>query len=99
MTDRVGQQFGNYQLVKLLGHGGSADVYLGKHRYLNSHAALKVSRKTIVAADEQKFLVEAQTLVDLRHPHIVRLLDFSGENGIPMLIMEYAPQGSLRQCR
>ncbi len=97
MTDRVGQQFGNYQLVKLLGYGGCAEVYLGKHRYLNSYAALKVSKAAIHAGDEQKFLAEAQRLVDLRHPHIVHLLDFGIENGTPMLIMDYAPKGSLRQ--
>ncbi len=97
MIDRVGQQFGNYQLVKLLGQGGSAQVYLGKHRYLNSYAALKVLNARIHADNEHKFLSEAQTLADLRHPNIVHLLDFAIENGTPVLIMDYAPKGSLRQ--
>ena len=35
--------------------------------------------------------------MDLRHPNIVHLLDFAIENGTPVLIMDYAPQGSLRQ--
>src|SRR5262249_18748916 len=98
MTDRVGQHFGNYQLVKLLGQGGCAEVYLGKHRYLNSHAALKVLYARLHSGDERKFLAEAQTLVDLRHPNIVHLLDFGIENGTPVLIMDYAPNGSLRQA-
>jgi len=47
MTDRVGDYFGNYELVQLLGQGGCAKVYLGKHRYLNSYAALKVLNATL----------------------------------------------------
>ncbi len=98
MINRVGQHFGNYQLVQLLGQGGAAEVYLGKHRYLNSYAALKVLHARLRSEDEPKFLAEAQTLVDLRHPNIVRLLDFGIENGTPVLIMDYAPKGSLRQA-
>ncbi len=41
MTDRVEQPIGNYQLVKFLGEGGFADVYLGQHRYLQSYTASK----------------------------------------------------------
>jgi serine/threonine protein kinase len=93
----VGQYFGNYQLVKLLGQGSYARVYLGKHRYLKSYAALKVSNAVIRPRDEQTFLAEAQTLVGLRHANIIHLLDFGIEDGIPVLIMDYAPNGSLRQ--
>src|SRR5439155_1097565 len=42
MVDRQGQQLGNYRLLRLLGRGGFAEVYLGQHIYLNSQAALKV---------------------------------------------------------
>jgi serine/threonine protein kinase len=97
VTDRVGQHFGNYQLIKLLGQGGFAEVYLGKHHYLNIYAAFKVLHTAVNATDEQEFLVEAQRLADLRHPHIVRLLDFGIGNGTPVLVMDYAPNGSLRQ--
>ncbi len=96
-TNRVGQQLGNYQLIELIGEGGFAEVYLGQHRYLHSFAALKVLKKTLDEADEKQFLVEAQTLVSLRHHHIVRVLDFAVEQGTPVLIMDHAPQGTLRQ--
>ncbi len=45
MADRVGregQQLGNYRLLRLLGRGGFAEVYLGQHIHLNSHAAVKI---------------------------------------------------------
>ena len=42
MTSRVGQQLGNYRLLRLLGAGGFAEVYLGEHVYLNTQAAIKV---------------------------------------------------------
>src|SRR5204863_9083958 len=40
---------------------------------------------------------EARTLVNLIHPHIVRVLDYGVENTTPCLVMDYAPNGSLRQ--
>lgn len=42
MIEYVGQKLGNYRLVKLLGRGGFADVYLGEHIYLQTPAAIKV---------------------------------------------------------
>ncbi len=41
MADRLGQQFGNYRLVSLLGQGGYAEVYLGQHLRFNQHSAIK----------------------------------------------------------
>ena len=40
--NRVGQQFGNYRLERLLGRGGFAEVYLGYHQRLQRSAAIKV---------------------------------------------------------
>jgi serine/threonine protein kinase len=42
MTERLGQQLGNYRLIRLLGEGGFAEVYLGEHVYLKTQAAVKV---------------------------------------------------------
>ncbi|GHO90165.1 hypothetical protein KSF_002130 [Reticulibacter mediterranei] len=96
-SDHTGQQIGNYRIVRMIGRGGFADVYLGKHRYLNSPAALKMLRFSLSDKDAQSFLQEARTLVRLHHPHIVRVLDFAIDNGSPVLITEYVSGGTLRQ--
>src|SRR5438128_4371572 len=92
-----GQQLGHYRLVRLLGSGGFAEVYLGEHIHLNTQAAVKVLY-TYLASDElEKFRNEARTIARLEHPHIVRVLDFGVEDGLPFLIMSYAPNGTMRQ--
>jgi serine/threonine protein kinase len=40
MTDYADRQLGNYRLLRLLGHGGFADVYLGDHVHLKTLAAI-----------------------------------------------------------
>ena len=56
MVYRPGQQVGNYRLVRQIGQGGFADVYLGEHRYLKSYAALKVLQVSLSDEDVQRFL-------------------------------------------
>jgi predicted ATPase/DNA-binding CsgD family transcriptional regulator len=97
MLDRVGQQLGNYRLIQLLGQGSFAEVYLGKHIHLNTHAALKVLHEQLAGNESEDFLTEARTIAPLRHPHIVQVLDFGVEGMTPFLVMDYAPGGNLRQ--
>ncbi len=97
MVDRIGQQFGNYQLIRPLGRGGFAEVYLGKHVYLKSLAAIKLLPAFMKSEDVEDFLAEAQILARLTHPHIVRVLDFALVEDTPFLVMDYAPHGTLRE--
>jgi serine/threonine protein kinase len=94
---RVGQQLGNYRLVHLLGQGGFAEVYLGEHRYLKAQAAIKVLRAQLPRQDLESFLTEARLIARLRHPSIVGVLEFGVESGTPFLVMDYAPNGTLKQ--
>jgi len=91
MADRVGQQLGNYHLIRLLGKGGFAEVYLGEHLLLKTQAAVKILHTQLSERDVAGFLSEAQTIAHLEHPHIVRVLDFDVKEGIPFLVMSYAP--------
>ncbi|MEO8970432.1 MAG: serine/threonine-protein kinase, partial [Ktedonobacteraceae bacterium] len=95
-ADHTGEQVGNYRLIRLLGRGGFADVYLGEHVYLKTQAAIKMLQTRLTSTDMEDFLREARTIASLKHPHIVRVIDFGVENGIPFLVMDYAPNGTLR---
>ncbi len=99
MSNRVGQQFGNYRLLRLLGIGGFAEVYLGEHVIDKTLAAVKVLRMHMPHADVDSFLQEARTIARLEHPHIIRLLEFgvSDQESIPFLVMSYASNGTLRE--
>lgn len=94
--DYVGQRLGNYRLIRLLGQGGFAQVYLGEHVHLNTQAALKLLDARIASEDVESFRNEARMIARLLHPHIVRVLDFGVEENAPYLIMDYASNGTLR---
>src|SRR5947199_3991325 len=97
MSDRIGQRLGNYQLLRYLGEGGFAEVYLGEHIHLGTQAAIKVLHTQLTSDDVDKFRIEARTIARLIHPHIVRVLEFGVEGKTPFLVMDYAPHGTLRQ--
>ena len=92
----VGEEFGEYRLIRLIGRGGFADVYLGEHSRHKTVVAVKVLTTRLEHGNVKSFLNEARSM-RLRHPHIVQMLDFGLEDDVPYLVMEYAPNGSLRQ--
>jgi serine/threonine protein kinase len=89
-------RLGNYRLLRLLGQGGFASVYLAEHRSLGSLAAIKVLHTTLTQEDQEQFRREGRMLAHLIHPHIIRVLDFDVEGPLPFLVMDYAPGGTLR---
>src|SRR5438876_6622650 len=97
VADRLGQQFGNYRLVALLGQGGYAEVYLGQHVRFNQQAAVKVLQAHLSDVEAEHFQQEAETIATLAHPSIIRVLDFDVQDGVPFLVIDYAPNGTLRR--
>ena len=97
MVDRVGQQLGNYRLVKMLGQGGYAEVYLGQHVRFKQQAAIKVLHAHLSDQEAEHFQQEAETIATLAHPSIIRVVDFDVQDGVPFLVLDYAAGGSLRQ--
>jgi serine/threonine protein kinase len=96
MDQYIGRQLGNYRIIRRLGAGGFATVYLGRHVQTNWDAAVKILN---INYPEETFRQEADMLWNLRHPHIVGIKEFNIENGTYYLIMEYAAKGSLRHTR
>jgi DNA replication ATP-dependent helicase Dna2 len=88
--------FGSYRLIRLIGSGGFAEVYLGEHIHLYTLAAIKILHTRMTPEEQESFLTEALTIAHLRHPHIVRVLEFNFQGSTPFLVMDYAPNGSLR---
>ncbi|TMC21807.1 MAG: hypothetical protein E6J34_08560 [Chloroflexi bacterium] len=99
MANHMGQQFGNYRLLHQIGKGGFGQVYLGQHIYLKTQAAIKLLLEDMDNAQKEvyhaAFLQEARNIARLKHPHILRVLEFGVEMSTPYLVMEYAAHRSL----
>lgn len=92
-------QVGNYLLLRELGQGGYANVYLAEHPYLKHQVALKLLNLSLTQHEDLvRFQFEARLLAQLRHRHIVRALDFGWEGDTPFLAMDYAPGGIIQQA-
>ncbi len=100
MTIRIGQMLGEYHLVRYLGKGSYAEVFLGEHRYIGTRDAIKVLHTQLID-QEESFIREARQIASLSHPNIVRVRNFAidrqGDQPIPYLVMDYAPKGNILQ--
>lgn len=91
------RQLGNYRLLRLIGSGGFASVYLGEALHTGTQVAIKVVATPRTATGLQQLYKETRILPCLEHPHIVRVLDFELNEHNPFLVLEYAPRGTFRQ--
>jgi serine/threonine protein kinase/alpha-tubulin suppressor-like RCC1 family protein len=90
----------DYEILRELGRGGTAVVYLALERMLNRHVAIKVIRTTYVEDEEAsaRLMREARTVGRLLHPNIVVLYGTRRlGDGSLALIMQYVPGRTLRQ--
>ena len=92
---KTGARVGPYELIRLLGAGGMAEVWLARRDdgAFNREVALKLPLLTKLRPDlEQRFARERDILASLEHPLIARLYDAGIDpKGLPYLAMEYVP--------
>ena len=89
----IGQRVGAFRLIRLLGQGGMATVFLGEREGVDftQRVAVKLLRRGLYSEVEQRlFRRERRTLALLSHPNIARLIDGGvTAAGIPYLVMDY----------
>lgn len=95
----IGKNFKGFEIVKLLGKGGTGDVYLAQQQPLGRLVALKITPTShpTLKLDPQKPLGEAKILAVLQHPNIVSIYDVGQEEDFHYIAIEYIPKGSLKQ--
>ncbi len=83
--------FGRYVVIRELGSGGMARVYLARDPNLQRHVAIKAIRPEKIEDRNvvKRFFMEAVTAAKLNNPHIIEIHDFGDEGGVPYIVMEF----------
>lgn len=87
-----------YRVNRRLGSGAFGDVYLVTHRGTGAQLALKMLLSLPNDRLKQRFLARARLMSELDHDHIVRVTDVGAHRYRVYYVMEYAPQGALRDA-
>lgn len=92
-------QFGNLQIIRKIGEGGMAAVYLVKKRDCSQLFAMKVLNRRLMSNRnlQDRFQREGITQLRLHHPNIIRCYDLDKLNGYVYLLMEYVSGPNLHQ--
>ena len=103
MPDIIGQEINNrYKVIRFLGRGGMAAVYLAEDLQLERDVALKIILPESFSSDDwdnysERFKREMKTLAKFNHPNIVSIYDSGEWDSKPFFIMEYLAGGTLEE--
>jgi len=97
-VNTVGRSVGRYDILRVIGRGGMATVFLAHQRDLDRDIALKELAlfEGSQPALARRFLREARLAGSFSHPNIVTVHDYIEHDGMPYIAMEYMVRGSLR---
>jgi serine/threonine protein kinase len=90
MTAWIGKTVSKVLIQERLGRGGMAEVYLGHHTTLDRPVAVKILHSFLSENEDaiRRFKVEAQSVANMHHPHIIQVYDFDLLEQQPYIIME-----------
>jgi Protein kinase domain len=92
----TGTKLGQYEVQDFIGQGAMGLVYRAYHAQLARTGAVKVMQAIAPDSDSiARFRREAQAIAQMRHPNILNVFDFGEHEGMPYMIVEYVPGGSL----
>ena len=86
-----------FEVISVLGHGGFATVYLAKQLELDRQVAVKLMSSPVDLATRARFQREAQILVGLNHPNMIRCYGHGIWNGCPYIVLQYVDGTSLQE--
>jgi tRNA A-37 threonylcarbamoyl transferase component Bud32 len=94
------QRIGNYEIVKVLGRGESATIYLGRELFPAREVAIKLYDPRNLTAEDRKlfqslFLKETLLARRMKHPNITQIYDAATDDQRTYIVMEYAKEGNL----
>lgn len=92
-----GLTLGQYEIIRPIGHGGMAQVYLATQRSINRDVAIKVMSTRLVDNPTlvTRFRQEAAILAQLTHPNILPIYDFGQHGELLYIVMAYIAGGTL----
>ncbi|MCH8828148.1 MAG: serine/threonine protein kinase [Planctomycetes bacterium] len=99
ITDLIGRRLGEFRLLRRIGHGGMAEVYLAEQTSLKRNVAVKVLREEMLSDEThlKRFEQEAKAAAGLNHPNIVQVFMIGEQDGIQYIAQEYVAGMNLRE--
>jgi serine/threonine-protein kinase len=97
--DLSDKMLGEFRILRRLGRGGMAEVYLAEQTTLKRNVAIKVLNQDRVADGSylKRFQTEAMAAGSLSHPNIIQVLMIGEQEGIQYIAQEYVPGMNLRE--
>jgi serine/threonine protein kinase len=98
-AQKPGRRIGRFELLRELGRGAQATVWLGYDARLDREVAIKLLDPGANGAEVQEWLHEARAVSRLTHPHIVPVFEADVVDGRPALVFEFVDGGTVAQAR
>lgn len=97
MSNLVGEQLGQYEIIEEIARGGMATVYRAHQRSIGRDIAIKLMPRSLTFDETflQRFNREVEIIAQLQHPHILPIYDYGEYDGMPFIAMAYLSGGTL----